>query len=164
MATHSSISAWWSSLMGQSLGGQSRTRLSECAHRSIWVSQVVLVVKNPPATAGNIKRPRFDPWCGRLPGGGQTTHSSILFFFLFQQVQVAILFQSTAQNFTYTLVVFTMVLLSRLQMNPQKLIYLKLNIHNKTRGIQMFRTMQKGRFGWCFHWVPCLFGVAKSRT
>ena len=49
-------------------------------------------------------------------------------------------------------------------MNPQKLIYLKLNIHNKTKGIQMLRTMQKGWSGWCFHWVPCLFGVAKSRT
>ena len=60
--------------------------------------------------------------------------------------------------------VLTVVLLSRLQMNPQKLIHLKLNIHNETRGIQMFRIMQKGWSGWCFHWVPCLFGIAKSRT
>ena len=48
-----------------------------------------------------------------------------------EQVQVTILFLSTAQFFTYTLVVLTVVLLSRFQMNPQKLIYLKLNIHKK---------------------------------
>ena len=81
-----------------------------------------------------------------------------------EQVQVTILFLSTAQFFTYTLVVLTVVLLSRFQMNPQKLIYLKLNIHKKTRGIQMLRAMQKGWSGWRFHWVPCLFGVAESRT
>ena len=28
----------------------------------LWVSQVALVVKNPPATAGDIKRQRLDPW------------------------------------------------------------------------------------------------------
>ena len=29
-----------------------------------WVSQVVLVVKNPPANAGH--RCRFDPWVGKM--------------------------------------------------------------------------------------------------
>ena len=30
-------------------------------------SQVVLVVKNPPAKAGDVKRHRFDPWVGKIP-------------------------------------------------------------------------------------------------
>ena len=30
-------------------------------------SQVVLVVKNPPTSAGNVKRPGFDPWVRRIP-------------------------------------------------------------------------------------------------
>ena len=30
-------------------------------------SQVVLVVKNPPASAGRCKRHRFDPWVGKIP-------------------------------------------------------------------------------------------------
>ena len=38
-----------------------------------WASQVVLEVKNPPANAGDIKRPRFD-----LLEEGMATHSSIL--------------------------------------------------------------------------------------
>ena len=29
-------------------------------------SQVVLVVKNPPANAGDLKRHRFDPWVRKL--------------------------------------------------------------------------------------------------
>ena len=32
-------------------------------------SQVVLVVKNPPANVRDM-RPGFDPWFGRSPGGG----------------------------------------------------------------------------------------------
>jgi len=31
------------------------------------VSQVALVVKNPPANAGEIKRRGFDPWFGKIP-------------------------------------------------------------------------------------------------
>ena len=31
------------------------------------VSQVALVVKNPPTNAGDIKRCRFDPWVGKIP-------------------------------------------------------------------------------------------------
>ena len=45
-----------------------------------------------------------------------------------------------------------------------KVNILKIKYTQKTRGIQVFRTMQKGWSGWCFHWVPCLFGVAESRT
>ena len=30
-------------------------------------SQVALVVKNPPASAGSVKRGRFDPWVGKIP-------------------------------------------------------------------------------------------------
>ena len=32
-------------------------------------SQVVLVVKNPPASSGCFKRHRFDPWVGKMSGG-----------------------------------------------------------------------------------------------
>ena len=36
----------------------------------IGASQVALVVKNPPANAGKCKRCGFDPWDGKIPGGG----------------------------------------------------------------------------------------------
>ena len=39
---------------------------------------MVLVVKNPSANAGEVKRPRFDPWVEKIPGGGYATHCSIL--------------------------------------------------------------------------------------
>jgi len=32
----------------------------------LWSSQVALVVKKPPANAGDI-RCRFDPWVGKIP-------------------------------------------------------------------------------------------------
>ena len=32
-----------------------------------WASQMVLVVKSPPASAGRHKRPGFDPWVGKIP-------------------------------------------------------------------------------------------------
>ena len=35
---------------------------------------MVLVVKNPPANAADM-RPRFNPWVGKIPGGG---HSKLL--------------------------------------------------------------------------------------
>ena len=31
-----------------------------------WASQVALVVKNPPASAGRCRRCRFDPWFGKI--------------------------------------------------------------------------------------------------
>ena len=36
----------------------------------MWVSQVVLVVKNPPANAGDIGDVGSVPVLGRFPGGG----------------------------------------------------------------------------------------------
>ena len=42
-------------------------------------SQVALVVKNPPATAGKVKDLNLIPGLGRSSGGGDmATHSSIL--------------------------------------------------------------------------------------
>ena len=32
-----------------------------------WAFQVVLVVKNPPATTGRHKSQGFDPWVGKIP-------------------------------------------------------------------------------------------------
>ena len=34
-----------------------------------WASQMALVVKNPSANAGRLRRRGFDPWVGRYPGG-----------------------------------------------------------------------------------------------
>ena len=36
----------------------------------IWTSQVVLVVKNPPASAENVRHSGSVPGSGKLPGGG----------------------------------------------------------------------------------------------
>ena len=36
----------------------------------IWASQVVLVVKNPPTNAGDVKDTGSTPRLGRSPGGG----------------------------------------------------------------------------------------------
>ena len=41
-------------------------------------SQVVLVVKNPPANAGDVGDVGSSPGLGRSRGGGRATHSSIL--------------------------------------------------------------------------------------
>ena len=41
-------------------------------------SQVVLVVKKPPANAGGIRNVGLNPWSGRSPGGGCGTQASIL--------------------------------------------------------------------------------------
>ena len=34
---------------------------------TIWASQVALVIKNPPANAGDFKRWGFSPWVGKIP-------------------------------------------------------------------------------------------------
>ena len=50
-----------------------------CFHclNTLWISQVVLVVKNP--LCRRPKRCRFDPWVGKTPlEEGMATHSSIL--------------------------------------------------------------------------------------
>ena len=39
-------------------------------HIYTWASQVVLVVKNPPANAGDIRDTASIPGSGRSPGGG----------------------------------------------------------------------------------------------
>ena len=44
----------------------------------MWVSQVVLVMKNPPANAGDVRDVSSIPGWGRSPGGGTATHSSLL--------------------------------------------------------------------------------------
>ena len=43
-----------------------------------WPSQVVLVVKNPAANAGDIRDAGSVPGSGRFPGEGMATHFSIL--------------------------------------------------------------------------------------
>ena len=44
----------------------------------IRASQVALVVKNPPAKAGDMRDTGLIPGSGRSPGGGMATHSIIL--------------------------------------------------------------------------------------
>ena len=43
-----------------------------------WASQVALVLKNPPAIAGDIRDAGLIPGSGGSPGEGMATHSSIL--------------------------------------------------------------------------------------
>ena len=38
----------------------------------IWASQVALVVKNPPANAGDVRDACLIPGLGRSPGGGNS--------------------------------------------------------------------------------------------
>ena len=53
---------------GASDGGEWGDR---CAATKRQASQVVLVVKNPPANAEDIRDlGGFDPWVGKIPGGG----------------------------------------------------------------------------------------------
>ena len=73
----------WSSRSGADTGvGSARLAgklgdfLSHCA--SSGASQVVLVVKNLLANAGDVRDVGFIPGLGRTPGGGHGTHSSIL--------------------------------------------------------------------------------------
>ena len=46
------------------------TRAFRYAHTNKGVSQGMVVVKNQTANAGHM-RPGFDPWLGKIPGGGQ---------------------------------------------------------------------------------------------
>src|SRR5574341_1197084 len=59
--------AWRAAVYGVA---QSRTRLKRLSSSSSSsrASQVALVVKNPPANAGDIMRHKFDPGLGRSPG------------------------------------------------------------------------------------------------
>ena len=45
---------------------------------AVWASQVTIVVKNPPAEAGDVRDAGSILGLGRSPGGGHATHSSIL--------------------------------------------------------------------------------------
>ena len=79
MASHSSILAWripWTEEPGglQFIGSQAAT---DQLTPSLWASEVVRVVKNPPAYAGDIRDAGCIPGSGRCPGGGQATHSSV---------------------------------------------------------------------------------------
>ena len=71
---HHSVLRTWSTPVASflplpSLGpeGSFRTRILSLDFISIVASQVVLVVKNQPANAGDVKRCRFDPWVGKIP-------------------------------------------------------------------------------------------------
>ena len=46
--------------------------------RNCYQDEVVLVLKNPYANAGDIRDMGSIPGWGRSPGGGHATHSSIL--------------------------------------------------------------------------------------
>ena len=75
MATHSSILAWRIQWTEESIGSQRVGHdWSISAHRyTIWnclASQVALVVKNLPATAGDVRGKVSIPGLGRSPGGG----------------------------------------------------------------------------------------------
>ena len=48
------------------------------SQRESWVSQVVPMVKNLPANARDVRDMGVIPGSGRSPGGGHTTHSSVL--------------------------------------------------------------------------------------
>ena len=45
---------------------------------SVTSIQAVLVVKNPPAHAGDVRDTGSIPWAGRSPGEGNGSHFSIL--------------------------------------------------------------------------------------
>ena len=49
-----------------------------CSFAFLSASQVVLMTKNPPARAGDIRDAGSIPGLGRSPGGGHDNHSSIL--------------------------------------------------------------------------------------
>ena len=63
--------AWWAAIYGVA---QSRTRLKRLSSSSSSAlgraSQVTLVVKNPPANAGDVRDSVFLLGSGRSPGGG----------------------------------------------------------------------------------------------
>ena len=86
-ATHSSTLALkipWRSLVGYSPWGRKESDMTERLHFhfyvqyiSIWASVVALVVKNPPASAGDVRDVGLMPGLGRSPEEGMVTHSSI---------------------------------------------------------------------------------------
>ena len=108
------------------------------------------------------KRLRFDTWCGRLPGRRQATHSSILFYFISFLASPSsnfILVYST--NFYLHFSGFDSGTFQQTSNESMKVNILKIKYTQKTRGIQMFRTMQKGWSGWCFHWYLAYLGLQR---
>ena len=45
---------------------------------SLWASHVVLVVKNPPTNAGDMRH-RFDPWVEKIPWRKAWQHTPVFF-------------------------------------------------------------------------------------
>ena len=83
MATHSSVLAWriqgrgaWEAVVYGV--AHSRTRLKRLSSSSSRASQMVLVIKNPPANAGDLGDLHSILGSGRSSGVGMATHSSIL--------------------------------------------------------------------------------------
>ena len=75
MVTHSGVLAWRIPGMGEtgglpSMGSQSWTQLKQLSSNSSSNILVVLVVKNPPASARDIRDEGSIPGLGRSPGGG----------------------------------------------------------------------------------------------
>ena len=72
-------SCWWDLPLPWSWGFLSIASISICyATLWTWVFQVVLAVKNPPVSAGDV-RCGFNPWVGKIPLEKEmATHSSIL--------------------------------------------------------------------------------------
>ena len=71
--------AWWAAVYGVAVYGvaQSRTRLKQLSSSSsssgmpfLRASQMVLVIKNPPANAGDVREVGSILGSGRSPGGG----------------------------------------------------------------------------------------------
>ena len=50
----------------------------KCGYTFEWASQVLLVVKNPPASAGQVREERSIPGWGDPLEEGMATHSSVL--------------------------------------------------------------------------------------
>ena len=48
------------------------SRIITCSKKNLWASQVVLVGKNLPANAGDIRDVGSIPGLGRSPGGGNS--------------------------------------------------------------------------------------------
>ena len=70
MTTHSSNLAWripWTEEPGHVMLMALMQREHSENH---WASQVALVVKNPPANAGDVRDSGSTPRSGRSPGGG----------------------------------------------------------------------------------------------
>ena len=66
----SSVAQSWPTLcdpMNYSTSGLPVHHQLQSIKKRIWASQVALVVKNPPANAGDIREYGFDPWVGNIP-------------------------------------------------------------------------------------------------